>query len=256
METAKQETTAPKTTEYKYEYQQYKSVEEYKAPEYWTPSYEAIQEKYSAEKYEEKQYLPQTSKAGDGKKTADYLVGNEQENVVKTYESDDVVEGGYGNDKIDAGEGDDLIWGISPKHNAEDKKYTQPEYMEVDWLTGNAGQDIYAIGTEKYAHYATNGDQDYAVIKDYKIGEDAVMLHGTPENYVVGETATKTPSMEAETMEPKMEPKAAGIYWDKDQTGSYSTGDDLVAVLEGYTVEELTTAKDSFVYVTSEVPMA
>lgn len=252
METTKQETTAPKTTEAKYEaptYQEYQSVAEYKAPEYWTPSYEAIQEKYSAKEYEEKQYLPKDSQTGDGKQTADYLVGNEQDNTVKTYEGDDVVEGGYGSDKIDAGAGDDLVWGISPEHDAKAKKYSQPEYKEVDWLTGNAGQDMYALGSEKSAHYATNGDGDYAVVMDYKTGEDGVMLHGKAENYVVGETAPKEQAME-------MEEKAAGIYWDKDQSGSYSEGDDLVGVFMGYSTAELTTAKDSFVYVTAPETMA
>ncbi|MEM8722411.1 MAG: hypothetical protein AAGE84_24480 [Cyanobacteria bacterium P01_G01_bin.39] len=251
-----EEKEAPKA-EYQYpEYQpvaeympasEYQPTGEYQSTEYWKPAYEDIQEKYSGEKYAEKQYITEKETEAYGKDTADYLVANKKDNLIETYKENDVVEAGYGNDKIDTGEGDDWLWGISKGHNATEEKYSEEEYMEVDWYTSGAGQDIYALGTEKHAHYATNGAKDYAVITDYT-AEDTVMLHGTAENYVVGESATKTE-------DPAMMEKTAAIYWDKDANGSYSEGDDMVAVFEGYSVEEITVAKDSWMYVT-ETPVA
>lgn len=234
-----------------YEYEEYQPSQEYYEPpakkdvyvdSYWTPTYEYIQDKYSEEKYPEKQYVPEKTEEGYGTGKADYLIANEYNNVLETYAKNDVIEAGYGSDKIDAGKGDDWLWGINKEHNAEDKKYAQEDYKEVDWLTGGKGKDIYALGTEKYAHYATNGEKDYAVITDYTAGKDAVMLHGASENYVVGESS----SLEKDGA---MGDKAASIYWDQDKNGSYSKGDDMVAVFEGYSANEITAAKDSFVYV-------
>ncbi|MGL5792936.1 MAG: calcium-binding protein [Waterburya sp.] len=126
--------------EAEYEYKQYKEYAEYKAPEpgyenpgyeapeYWTPTYQEVQEKYSDDKYAEKQYLPEETAEGYGKETADYVIGNQGDNVIQTYEEQDVVEGGYGSDKIDAGKGDDLIYGFAKEHNPMDEKYAQAEY--------------------------------------------------------------------------------------------------------------------------------
>lgn len=244
---------APKAEAEKYEYQKYEPVEDYyyEAPAekeayvdyYWTPSYEYIQEQYySDEKYPTKEYMPEKTVEDYGSKKADYLIANEYDNVAKTYGQNDVIEAGYGSDKIDAGKGNDCLWGISKEHNAEDQKYAQEDYKETDWLTGGGGKDVYALGTEKYAHYATNGEKDYAVITDYTAGKDAVMLHGASENYVVGES---TPIEK----DGAMGDKAASLYWDQDKNGSYSQGDDMVAVFEGYTPDAIMAAKDSFVYV-------
>jgi hypothetical protein len=240
--------------EAEYEYKEYKEYAEYQAPEqgygyeapgyeapeYWTPTYQEVQEKYPDEKYAEKQYLPGKTVEGYGKETADYVVGNEYSNVIETYEEQDVVEGGYGNDKMDAGKGDDLIYGFTKEHNPMDEKFAKEDYAETDWYTGGEGKDIYALGTTEYAYYGYNGEQDYAVIADYKIGEDAVMLYGTADNYIVGESATG----EGE--------KYASIYWDHDANGSYSKGDDMMAVFEGYGVEDIAAAKNSWVYVAPE----
>ncbi len=243
--------------EAEYEYKEYKEYAEYKAPEtgyetpgyeapeYWTPTYQEIQEKYPEDKYADKQYLPGKTVEGYGTETADYVVGNEYSNFIYTYEEQDVVEAGYGNDKIDAGKGDDLIYGFTKEHNPMDEKYAQAEYAETDWYTGGEGKDIYALGTQEYAYYKANGEQDYAVIADYTAGEDAVMLYGAAENYVVGEsTALKADG--------SMGDKAAAIYWDEDKNGAYSQGDDMMAVFEGYAVEDITAAKNSWVYVAPE----
>ena len=168
-------------------YKEYQPVEEYTTQEYWTPEYKDIEKKYSGEKHTKKQYIPEKTAEGYGKETADYLVANKGNNTIETYAENDVIEAGYGSDKIDAGAGDDWIWGITKAHNAKDEKYAREEYMEVDWMTGGEGKDIYALGTHDHAHYATNGAKDYAVITDYNAKEDAVMLHGDSENYVVGE---------------------------------------------------------------------
>ena len=222
--------------------------EEYSEVEYWTPKYEDVQEKYSGDEYANKHYIPEHDTEGYGKDTADYLIANWKNNVIETYDGNDVIEAGYGNDKMDGGNGDDWLWGMSRSHNPEDEKYSQEEYMEVDWYTGGEGKDIYALGTEQYAHYATNGAKDYAVITDYT-PEDTVMLHGTSENYVVAESTTIEP-------EGTTSKNAATIYWDKDANGAYSEGDDMVAVFEGYSTEEIIAAKDNWMYVKSETPVA
>lgn len=229
-----------------YIYQQYQPVEEYKSDDYWMPAYEDIQKKYDSVKYPAKQYATPEKPEVYGKETADYVIAGKEHNWVETYGDNDVIEAGYGNDKIDAGEGDDWLWGISKEHNAADKKYAQPEYEEIDWYTAGEGKDIYALGTEKHAHYATNGIKDYAVLTDYT-AEDTVMLHGTAKNYVVGQSTSKTE-------DPTKVETVATLYWDKDESGAYSEGDDMVAVFEGYSTAEITAAKDSWMYVKTETP--
>ena len=244
-----QEKPVYKAPEPDYEYQEYEPIEEYKPVEYWTPAYENIEYKYAGKEYEAKQYLTEeTKEVYEATEATDYVVGNQYDTEIATYDQNDIIEAGYGNDKIDAGAGDDWIWGISKAHKADDPKYAQEEYAEVDWYTGGAGKDIYALGTENYAHYATNGTKDYAIITDYTTADDTVMLHGTTENYVVGESVTKTEGED-------IKESAATIYYDKDENGSYSAGDDMVAVFEGYSVEEITAAKDNWIYVQPDTPV-
>ena len=245
-----EQTTAPETDKTEYNYQEYQPVTEYKSAKYWTTTYEDVQEKYSGEDYAQKQYIANKEKEAYGQETADYLIANKKDNVIETYDGNDVVEAGYGNDKIDVGKGDDWLWGMSKEHDASKEKYSQAEYTEVDWFTAGEDKDVYALGTEKYAHYATNDSKDYAIITDYT-AEDTVMLHGTAENYVVGKSVAMYDDKTTADDQAMMQ-KTATLYWDKDENGSYSEGDDMVAVFEGYSADEITVAKDSWLYVTAE----
>ena len=54
---------------------------------------------------------------------------------------------------------------------------------EWDILTGGSGQDIFILGDAKGSYYLGEGNQDLAIIKDFKIGEDKIRLAGSIGDY-------------------------------------------------------------------------
>ncbi|MBE9227216.1 hypothetical protein IQ264_17455 [Phormidium sp. LEGE 05292] len=64
--------------------------------------------------------------------------------------------------------------------------YFGSEYNEADVLVGGNGQDTFVLGASgAYASpfYRGNGDADYALIKNYEIGKDEIVLAGGASNY-------------------------------------------------------------------------
>jgi Ca2+-binding RTX toxin-like protein len=86
--------------------------------------------------------------------------------------------GTVGNDIITGGAGPDRITGVSPSG-------TTPSEMgrgQIDVLIGGAGADVFLLGDSRGVFYddgikSNLGTSDYALIKDFKRGEDKIQLN-------------------------------------------------------------------------------
>ncbi len=97
---------------------------------------------------------------------------------------DDWLHGGTGNDLLEAGNGNDLLTGVQWDNWNAGKG-------EIDTLTGGAGADRFVLGDSYEVYYDDDwsyglGTQDYALIKDFTLGQDQIILHGSSSEYVIG----------------------------------------------------------------------
>jgi Ca2+-binding RTX toxin-like protein len=94
----------------------------------------------------------------------------EQLNVTGT-KYDDTIQGGIGNDILKGGAGNDRLIGNGG----------------IDVLTGGAGSDNFDL-----RNYATQGNGDYALIKDFSPDEDRLILDVATTDYTVTNTSPIT----------------------------------------------------------------
>jgi len=141
----------------------------------------------------------------------DILEGNEGDDLLFGDGGNDVLEGGLGDDRLYGGAGDDVLGGgvFGNEGNAP----------QVDSLFGGSGSDTYVIEDM----YSGAGDQDYAVIKGFSRTEDTIQL--SAGNHTLASTAGTSL------------PRGVAIY---------NSNNDLVAVVEGYTVAGLDLNADYF----------
>jgi hypothetical protein len=97
-------------------------------------------------------------------------------------------------------------------------------------LVGGEGQDHFILGDANQAFYndgdgTTAGLGDYAIIRDFNRFEDTLELHGSAEDYVVGDVT-------GEMIPTYAEVPASGLFLDSNGNGSYDASDELVAVME------------------------
>ncbi|MGK7888728.1 MAG: NF038122 family metalloprotease, partial [Leptolyngbyaceae cyanobacterium] len=85
----------------------------------------------------------------------------------------DTLVGGSGNDTLVGGNGNDSL-------NGTDN--IAVGVFEIDDLTGGAGADKFILGDTDLAYYGTEGNADYAIIRDFT-SEDTLQLHGSIANY-------------------------------------------------------------------------
>lgn len=131
----------------------------------------------------------------------------------------DYIKGDTGNDWLNGGDGVDLLNGSS--NNAVG-------IGEIDVLTGGGGRDLFLLGDsiDGIGHvpfYAGLGDNDFAVITDFTVGEDVIFLAGTAADYRLG-------SISNDSM------NATGIYW----------ADELIGVVAGTTPSDFTDTSFAF----------
>lgn len=137
-----------------------------------------------------------------GGEGSDTLYGNSGDDSVSGNEGNDVLEGGIGSDVLD---GSDVI--------------AKGAY-ELDILSGGLGADRFVLGSTEAAYYVSNGDADYALIKDYDATVDILQLSGSASDY--------------------QQQQQGDDLW-------ISTGQDLVAILEG--VDALNLSGTNIAYV-------
>ncbi|MEO1620018.1 MAG: LamG-like jellyroll fold domain-containing protein, partial [Cyanobacteria bacterium J06632_3] len=86
----------------------------------------------------------------------------------------DVMVGGIGNDVLYGELGDDVLDGSNARAKGA---------FELDILAGGHGADRFIVGNADSAYYLSNGNFDYALIKDFNAAEDTVQLHGSAADY-------------------------------------------------------------------------
>ncbi|MEA5597358.1 hypothetical protein [Rivularia sp. UHCC 0363] len=146
----------------------------------------------------------------------DGLRGGKGNDTLLGLGGDDLLMAGAGNDKLYGGNGNDQVFG----EDGNDKLYGVGQRNlgagSIDSLTGGAGKDRFMLGNSKKAFYARGGDLDYAVIRDFTIGEDKIRLEGKRQDYRLAEV------------------EVAGIGSEEDisGTGIFTKSGDLVGVVE------------------------
>ena len=117
------------------------------------------------------------AKLGDdilrGNSGEDTLEGHEGNDTLYGDNDDDILRGGTGNDSAFGGNGDDTISGGQ-----------RGNHIEIDYLTGNAGQDLFVLGSFHGNYYSQAGNSDYAVVTDFEKGQDRILLD--EGNYTLG----------------------------------------------------------------------
>ena len=113
-----------------------------------------------------------------GNSSRNYLDGRAGDDRIYALGGDDNVRGGKGNDTIFGASGEDTLTGVHVVGN--------PGQGEIDVLYGQADSDTFALGNVNDVYYDdgnTSGSgflrgwNDYAIIADYKVGEDTIQLN-------------------------------------------------------------------------------
>jgi Ca2+-binding RTX toxin-like protein len=55
----------------------------------------------------------------------------------------------------------------------------------IDRLTGNGGQDVFALGSVGQRFYESDGSSGLVVITDFTMGQDRIQLSGAPNQYTL-----------------------------------------------------------------------
>jgi len=185
---------------------------------------------------------------------ADRIFGNDGNDLILGYQENDLLDGGSGNDDIIGGTGSDqLIGGTGDDYllgeqgndvliggsgsdwlNGSGEAAAFVGNGQVDILTGGAGADVFQLGEAGTVYYAdlhpnTFGLSDYAMITDFRLGEDRIALQGSGDQYGLeflgsGNQAT------------------ANLYYQVPRQAS-----ELIATFTGVS-EQLTMSSDSFIF--------
>ena len=137
---------------------------------------------------------------GTGNALRNRLIGNDAANV---------LHGGAGADWLAGGVGDDVLFGCldSPTGGQGER----------DVLRGGADRDLFVLGSARGVFYDdgaahTAGRADYALVLDFKVGEDQLQLAGQLSDYYLGATGFAGLA-------------GTGLWWERGAT------DELIAVL-------------------------
>jgi hypothetical protein len=152
-----------------------------------------------------------------GKKGDDTLSGLAGNDELEGDQGNDTLIGGAGNDKIKGNAGNDTLTGVDPAA-------ALPGSGEKDTLTAGGGKDLFVLGDKTNPYYKDKGNLDYALISDFKKGENTIQLYGNG-----GLNAASY----------RLEENLAGL---EKGTAIFYTGDsvdDLVGIVEGVKLQEL-----------------
>jgi hypothetical protein len=95
----------------------------------------------------------------------------------------------------------------------------------VDVLMGGTGRDRFWLGDATMVFYDDGqpnqpGLRDYALIKDFRPGEDMIQLHGSRSQYLLGAS-------------PIRRIQGTGLFLDTDRNGVLNRQDELIGIVEG-----------------------
>ena len=156
----------------------------------------------------------------------DLLEGDDDDDTLFGGNDQDTLFGGAGNDDLYGEAGDDRLIGVADPANGTNL----PGANTIDFYIGGDGSDVFVLGDANTLFYDdgdanTAGITDYAVIKDFNRFEDSIELTGSSTDYVVAALPTELSTTFSN-------PKTAGIYHDTNNSGSWDSTDELVAVVE------------------------
>ncbi len=164
-------------------------------------------------KFNYKHYWTQVFAAGDstpGVYVADTTEGSTSPNPLTEGPTNLNLNGGVGNDLLKGGDGNDVLVGVDPTMANSGKG-------EIDILSGGSGSDLFVLGDKSQAYYNDDllnnpGLTDYALIKDFQVGEDLIQIHRG--SYSLGSSPLGMPS-------------GTAIYVNESQNSS-----ELIAIVE------------------------
>ncbi|MEL6440880.1 MAG: hypothetical protein AAFQ80_16690, partial [Cyanobacteria bacterium J06621_8] len=150
-----------------------------------------------------------------GTSLADNLNGMDEGDNIDAGEGNDTLFGGGASDVLNGGRGDDSLTGASSATNG---------VGEIDRLQGDAGADIFVLGTNTTTFYddgdsSSQGTTDYALIADFDSSEDVIELSISQTYYLAGS--------------PLGSVAGTGVFIDNDGTAGFSGNDELVGLLQG-----------------------
>jgi Ca2+-binding RTX toxin-like protein len=120
----------------------------------------------------------------DGDDTSEELVGTAWNDVIDGYAGDDILYGEDGDDDLYGGDGNDDLYGGDGFDILQGADSIDFGAGEIDYLTGGAGSDGFILGSTEQAFYVEEGADDFAIIDDYSLAEDdLIVVYGTAEDY-------------------------------------------------------------------------
>ncbi|MEO1428205.1 MAG: calcium-binding protein [Cyanobacteria bacterium J06633_8] len=115
----------------------------------------------------------------------DYIYGNQDSNHLEGNDGNDYIKGVAGNNVLIGGDGSDTVIGGSGEDKIVGTDSYNAGFYERDYLTGGGGVDEFVLGDVNRAYYGAYNHYDYAIIDDFKVGEDKLILHGSASDYYV-----------------------------------------------------------------------
>jgi predicted extracellular nuclease len=108
----------------------------------------------------------------------DVLLGNDDNDRLMGNRGEDTLIGGAGNDTIVGGNDNDDLIGVDPDSMS-------PGLGERDILRGRNDSDRFILGDTNAIYYIGNNNTDRAIIPDFELGIDTIVLPGNFEDYFV-----------------------------------------------------------------------
>lgn len=161
-----------------------------------------------------------------GNEGSDTLDGNAGNDTIYGGKDNDFLIGSLGNDSLSGDLGDDTVSGV-------DGSSASPGLGEIDTLSGGDGVDRFLLGKSNVFYYNDGNDadaglNDYALITDFKAGQDVIQLRGAANNYTLAASGGNLPT-------------GTAIFL-------VSSGqNELVGIVQGVT--DLTLGSNSFIFV-------
>lgn len=197
-----------------------------------------------------------TARGGAGN---DILIAEAGNNLLDGGEGDDQLSarfGGRGNDTLIGGTGNDTVSGRKEGSGVDGvqtligvNRSNGAGRGEIDTLDagGSVGRfrasdqatDFVILGEQNLTFYQGAGNADFARVDGFQLGLDKIQLNGAPEQYVIGNS-------------PVSGITGTGIFRDNGNR-FLDNGDDLIAVLDSVTPQNVNLLSDDFLYTNANV---
>lgn len=143
----------------------------------------------------------------------DIIPGTDLDDIIAGFQGNDLIGGNGGNDLIGGGDGNDGIYGgyggdalYGEAGNDYLNGFGGGYSIEIDYLFGGTGSDIFAIGNSTGDFYLggydpiTNTDSSYAIIQDFSTLEgdkiQGYALYGSYYSLYYGNSANGNPNFQ------------------------------------------------------------